>query len=56
MEPVELSERSNDVSNENQRPSALEILGKVILIIVALTVATALLGLLVFGTCAMLMR
>jgi len=56
MEPVEPRERSNDVSNENQRPSALEIIGKVILILVALTVVTAFLGLLVFGACALLMR
>jgi hypothetical protein len=44
------------VSNENQRPSPLEIIGKVILVLVALAVATAVLGALVFGACALLMK
>jgi hypothetical protein len=44
------------MSDENRRPSALEILGKVIVITVALAVGASILGGLVIGACALMMR
>ena len=44
------------MSDNKPRPSGLEILGKVLLIMVALAIGAALLGVLVVGACALLMR
>jgi hypothetical protein len=53
--PLENPDRSRG-GNSNQRPSVLEIIGKVILVLIALAVAAALLGALVLGTCVLLMK
>lgn len=44
------------MSDDKQRPSAMEILGKVILVTVVLAVGASLLGGLVIGACALMMR
>ena len=44
------------MSDNNPRPTGLEILGKVLLIMVALAIGAALLGALVIGACALVMK
>ena len=44
------------MSDDNQRPTVLEIIGKVLLAGLGLIAITALAGVLVFGACALLMR
>jgi len=44
------------VSEDKQRPSAKEIVWKVILVTVALAVGASILGGLVIGACALMMR